>query len=66
VRTRAWAHLHWLIPDRPLSALLTAGVVYELEANELTTGAPERSSKKSGRGCRIGAVVFVVGIGGCP
>jgi hypothetical protein len=28
----------------------------------LTTGVPESSSKKSGRRCRIGAVVFVAGV----
>jgi hypothetical protein len=27
----------------------------------LTTGVPETSLKKSGRGCRIGAALFVVG-----
>jgi hypothetical protein len=28
----------------------------------MTTGVPEKTSKKSGRRCRIGVVVFVAGV----
>jgi hypothetical protein len=31
-------------------------------SGSLTTGVPEASLEKSGRQCRIGAVVFVVGV----